>query len=179
MVIRQRPLSANSWVLGRVCKPEKVPRLWWNVDLGGLNLILLACRLVRGFILLDQGPCGFHSGPPYLIRLVPVSKGNIIAWTGGDGHSTQCKKAFEPQTFMGRKQAEKTTKVQTQVTLCGQRRMTQKEESRPQRTEPRALENRSQGLGVGPKQGAGSMCSAEFLEWYRPVTAITSCLPPF
>ena len=51
--------SVDSWVLGRMRKPRDVQGLW-NVDLGGLCLILLACRLVRPILL-----------GPYLV--VPVS----------------------------------------------------------------------------------------------------------
>ena len=61
--------SDNSWVLGHMWKPRKVQKLW-NMDLDGLYPILLACRLVRGLILLGHGPCRW----PCLIRLVPVSK---------------------------------------------------------------------------------------------------------
>lgn len=50
--------SIDSWVLrlmpGKVREPGKVPRLQ-NVDLGGLSVILLVCRLVRGLILLGRG----------------------------------------------------------------------------------------------------------------------------
>ena len=59
--------SDNFWVLESIHKPRKVPKLW-NADLDRLYLILLACRLVRGLILLGQEPCRW----PCLIRLVPV-----------------------------------------------------------------------------------------------------------
>ena len=55
MLMRLGSLSAGSWVLGHVCKPGKVPKLQ-NTDLGGLYLILLACRFVRDLIFLGQGP---------------------------------------------------------------------------------------------------------------------------
>ena len=45
----------DSWVLRRMCKPRKV-RGMQSVDLGGFYLILLACGLVKGLILLGQGP---------------------------------------------------------------------------------------------------------------------------
>ena len=48
--------STDSWVLGCMRKPRKAQRPW-NADFGGLCLILLACQLVRGLILLGQGPC--------------------------------------------------------------------------------------------------------------------------
>ena len=60
--------SVDSWVLGCMRKRRRVQRLW-NVELGGLYLILLACGLVRGLTLLGRGPCRW----PCLIRLVPVS----------------------------------------------------------------------------------------------------------
>ena len=60
--------SMDSWVLGHVHKARRVQKLR-NVDLGGLYLILLAYRLVRGLILLGHGPCKW----PCLVRLVPVS----------------------------------------------------------------------------------------------------------
>lgn len=34
--------SVDSWVLGRMGKPVRVPKQW-NVDLGGLYLVVLAC----------------------------------------------------------------------------------------------------------------------------------------
>ena len=57
------------------------------MDSGGLYLILLACQLVRGLILLGQGPCGFSGGQPYLVRLVPVSFLFIAVRNNNSTHS--------------------------------------------------------------------------------------------
>ena len=73
MLMGLRSPSVDSWVLGCMREPRKVQRLQ-NVDLDGLYLILLAYQLVRGLILLGQGPCRC----PCLIRLVLVSEGRCI-----------------------------------------------------------------------------------------------------
>ena len=61
---------------------------------------------------------------------------------------------------MGKKQVEKTTRVQILVISYKKGRKTQMVESRAQRAEPRVLENPSQAVELSTHQGIGNVCLA-------------------
>ena len=84
-------------------------------------------------------------------------KKHLLAWTPGDRDNETGKKDFWTQTFITKKQAEKTFGLQIQSSFYRKRKRTQRVVPSGQNAWPRATGNNSQRVGLSLNQETQKM----------------------